>query len=131
MDIVKELTSPYERAYLCRITNSELDRISAIKGYNDCKKYLLVTGISEYEVPGLLDLIGVDFGCEPCFNIEYFDTGYEAELYAQLKAYRKAYDVLTNKIYNIGQLHTHFKFTTTYIGKEIDTSSDCNNNEEE
>lgn len=130
MEIIKELTSPYERAYLCRINNSELDRISAIKGYNDCKRYLLVTGLTEYEIKGVLDLIGKDFGCEPCFNIEYFDTGYEAELYAQLKAYRKAYKIMTNKIYSIGQLRTNFKFTTEFINEEVDTSSEVNNEEE-
>lgn len=129
MEIIKEFTSPYGRSFLCRINNTELDRISAIKGYNNCKKYLLVTGLTEYEIKGALDLIGKDFGCEPCFNIEYFDTGYEAELYAQLKAYHKAYGALTTKIYSIGQLRTNFEFTTEFINEEVDTSSEDNNEE--
>lgn len=129
MEIIKEFTSPYERSFLCRINNTELDRISAIRGYNNCKRYLLVTGLTEYEIKGVLDLIGKDFGCEPCFNIEYFDTGYEAELYAQLKAYRKAYKNLLNKFYSIGQLHTNFKFTTEFINEEVDTSNEDNNGE--
>lgn len=129
MEIVKEFKDPFERSFLCRINNTELDRISAIRGYNNCKRYLLVTGLTEYEIKGVLDLIGKDFGCEPCFNIEYFDTGYEAELYAQLKAYRKAYKNMVNKIYSIGQLCTNFKFTTEFINEEVDTSSEDNNEE--
>lgn len=130
MEIIKEIASPYEKAYLCKITNSELDYLSAIRHYNNCKKYLLITGLSEYEVKELFSFIGNNFGCEPCFQIDSFDTGYEAELYAQLRAYRKAYRNLKDSVYTLQHLNTKFAILNTYLGQEIDTTNDRNKEKE-
>ena len=130
MDIIKEIESPYEKAFLCRITNSELDYLSAIRHYNDCNKYLLITGLSEYEVKGLFSFVGNNFGCDPCFQIDSFETGYEAELYAQLRAYRKAYRNLKDSVCSLQHLNVNFKFTTTYLGQEINTTNDRNKEKE-
>ena len=126
MDIIKEIESPYEKAFLCRITNSELDYLSAIRHYNDCNKYLLITGLSEYEVKGLFSFVGNNFGCDPCFQIDSFETGYEAEFYAQLRAYRKAYRNLKDSVCSLQHLNTKFTILTTYLGQEIDTTDDRN-----
>lgn len=126
MEIIKEITSPYEKAYLCRITNSELDYMSAIRHYNNCKNYLLITGLSKYEVKDLFSFIGNNFGCEPCFQIKSFETKYEAELYAQVRTYRTAYRNLRDKVYSLQHFIINFKFTTTYLGQEIDTTDDRN-----
>lgn len=126
MEIVKEFTSPYEIAFICRITNSELEYLSSIKSYSNCKKYLLITGLTEYEVKGLFSFVGNDFGCEPCFQIKSFETEYEAELYAQVRTYRTAYRNLRDKVYSLQHFNINFKFTTTYLGQEIDTTDDRN-----
>lgn len=126
MDIIKEIESPYEKAFLCRITNSELDYLSAIRHYNDCNKYLLITGLSEYEVRGLFSFVGNNFGCDPYFQIDSFETGYEAELYAQLRAYRTAYNNLKDSVCSLQHLNTKFTILTTYLGQEIDTTDDRN-----
>lgn len=130
MEIIKEIESPYEKAFLCRITNSELDYLSAIRHYNSCKKYLLITGLSEYEVKGIFSFVGNNFGCDPCFQIDSFETGYEAELYAQLRAYRKAYRNLKDSIYSLQHLNTKFTILTTYLGQEIDTMNTRNKEKE-
>ena len=133
MDIIKEIESPYEKAFICRITNSELDYLSAIRHYNDCNKYLLITGLSEYEVKGLFSFVGNNFGCDPYFQIDSFETGYEAELYAQLRAYRKAYNNLKDSIHSahsLQHLNTKFAILTTYLGQEIDTTNDRNKEKE-
>lgn len=130
MDIIKEIESPYEKAFLCRITNSELDYLSAIRHYNDCNKYLLITGLSEYEVKGLFSFVGNNFGCDPCFQIDSFETGYEAELYAQLRAYRKAYRNLKDSVCSLQHFNTKFTILTTYLGQEIDTTNDRNKEKE-
>lgn len=130
MEIIKEIESPYEKAFLCRITNSELDYLSAIRHYNSCKKYLLITGLSEYEVKGIFSFVGNNFGCDPCFQIDSFETGYEAELYAQLRAYRKAYRNLKASIYSLQHLNTKFTILTTYLGQEIDTTNARNKEKE-
>ena len=71
----------------------------------------------------LFSFIGNNFGCEPCFQIDSFDTGYEAELYAQLRAYRKAYRNLKDSVYTLAILNT-------YLGQEIDTTNDRNKEKE-
>ena len=130
MEIIKEITSPYEKAFLCRITNSEWDYLSTIRHYNSCKKYLLITGLSEYEVKDLFSFIGNAFGCGHYFQIDTFETAYEAELYAQLRAYRKAYRNLKDSVCSLQHLNTKFAILTTYLGEEIDTTNDRNKEKE-
>lgn len=121
MKIIKEFTSPYERSFLCRLTDEEINFLSSHKRYINCKRFILINGLSEFEVKQLFSFAKTDFGCEPCFEVNPFNTFLEAELYAQLRSYRKA----------LKQLNTNFKFITIDIEEDIDTSSDRNKKEEE